>query len=152
MPCVSIVGVLEESTPSAEVLCMGAGIFALGLVTGFIAWIGQDHHFQFKDGEIRSIGRRILWRLALKDIESTRIYKSGDFVIWWLKTKKTEKGIRIYPSLQKAMQNMIEPSASPHLQSSVSGDSGLDKDAVPLFGNQRNRIPSNGVDSPRYRV
>jgi hypothetical protein len=108
IPGVSICAVLEDSPPTAATLCLATGLLLFGLVWGYICWIGKGHQFQIEEGEIKSIGRKILWRLPIEEIRSVRIYRSGDFVIWWLKTSKTERGLRIYPSLNTAIQKIIE--------------------------------------------
>lgn len=110
LPCAAIGSILENFPPTAAISCVAVGISALGLATGYVSWISKNHHIRFEDGEIKSIGRKTLWQLRLEDIESIRVYRSGDFVIWWLKTHKTEKGLRIYPSLKTAIQKIIEQS------------------------------------------
>ena len=108
VPGVAIGSVLEGFPPTIAVICMATGLLALGLTTGYLCWIAKDHRFRFEDGEIKSVGRKTLWRLAIRDIQSVRTYRSGAFVIWWLKTPKTEKGLRIYPSLRTAIHEIVE--------------------------------------------
>jgi len=113
LPCVSLGGVLAELPPETATVLLSFGILTLGLSLGYMSWIVKKHRYRFEDGNIESIGRKILWRLPLKDIESIRVYRSGNLLVWWLKTKTTERGLRIYPSLEAAIKKIAERSLRP---------------------------------------
>lgn len=96
-------GELRLNDPTIETGCACALLIG-GFVWGYIAWLQKNHRYEIRNGVLSSVGRRVLWRLQLNEVRSIKEYRTGTFMIWWLRGASRTRGLVLYRSLQHLLE------------------------------------------------
>jgi len=101
LPLLAFANVRED--PSLSNKIGSTLLISFGLVIGYICWLIKGHRYEFEDGVVYSIGRKVLWSVNLSEVQRIKEWKSGNLVMWIMCTPKGERGLVLSKTLRNEL-------------------------------------------------